>query len=121
MRIWSLSAVAGALLACGAVQAAEIKVISTRATEELYRELVPQFERATGHKVTTSFTGTLGVQERIAAGESYDVIIMVDVAIDDYIASAKVVAGSRVDIARATIGVGMRAGSPKPDIRTAAA
>jgi molybdate transport system substrate-binding protein len=118
MRIGLLLALACAALACGAVQAAEIKVISTRATEELYRELMPRFEKATGHTVTTVFTGTVGVQERIAAGESYDVIIMVDTAINDYIRSGKVVAGSRVDIARASIGVGVRAGSPKPDIRT---
>jgi len=121
MRIGSLFAVMSALLSCGAIQAAELKVISTRATEELYRELVPHFETASGHKVTTTFTGTLGVQERIAAGETYDVIIMVDGAIDDYIRSARVVPGSRVDIARASIGVGVRAGSPKPDISTAAA
>ena len=121
MRIRSLFAAMGAVLACGAVQAAEIKVISTRATEELYRELVPRFEKATSHTVTTIFTGTLGVQERIAAGERYDVIIMVDTAIDDFIISGKVVAGSRVDIARATIGVGVRAGLPKPDISTAEA
>jgi molybdate transport system substrate-binding protein len=114
----------GALLAAcvvvlgGAAQAAELKVISTRATEELYRELVPQFEKSSGHKVTTIFTGTLDVQQRIAAGETYDVIIMVDTAIDDYIRSGKVVQGSRVDIARATIGVGVRAGLPKPDIRS---
>ena len=118
MRIGALLAVVGVVLAYSAVQAAEIKVISTRATEELYRELVPQFEKATGHKVTTIFTGTLGVQERIAAGESYDVIIMVDTAINDYVRSGKVVAGSRVDIARATIGAGVRAGLPKPDIST---
>lgn len=121
MRIRSLFAVVGAVLACGAVQAAEIKVISTRATEELYRELVPRFERATGHTVTTIFTGTLGVQERIAAGETYDVIIMVDSAIDDYIRSGRVVAGSRADIARASIGVGVRAGLPTPDIGSAEA
>ena len=121
MRAGALLVVASAVLAYGAVQAADIKVISTRATEELYRELVPQFERATGHTVTTIFTGTLGVQERIAAGESHDVIIMVDTAINDYIRSGKVVAGSRVDIARASIGVGVRAGSPKPDISTAEA
>jgi molybdate transport system substrate-binding protein len=121
MRIGSLFAVACAVLACGAVQAAELKVISTRATEELYRELIPHFEKATGHKVTTTFTGTVGVQERIAAGETYDVIIMVDSAIDDYIRSGRVVAGSRVDIARATIGVGIRGGLPKPDISTAEA
>ena len=28
--------------------AAEIRVLSTQATEEAYRELVPQFEKATG-------------------------------------------------------------------------
>lgn len=114
-----LVAVVGAVLAYGMVQAAELKVLSTRATEELYRELVPRFEKASGHKVTTIFTGTLGVQERITAGERYDVIIMVDSAIDDYITSGKVVAGSRVDIARASIGVGVRAGLPKPDIGSA--
>lgn len=121
MRIGLRLAVACAALACGAVQAAEIKVISTRATEELYRELVPRFEKASGHTVTTVFTGTQDVQKRIAAGEVYDVIIMVDSAIDDYIGSGKVVAGSRVDIARATIGVGVRAGLPKPDIGSAEA
>jgi len=115
-RLASLFALASAFLVCGAVEAADIKVISTRATEELYRELVPQFEKSSGHKVTTTFTGTAEVQRRIESGERYDVIIMVDAAIDDYIRSGKVVPGSRVDIARATIGVGIRAGLPKPDI-----
>ena len=74
--------------------AAEIKVLSTQATEETYRELAPQFEKATGHKVTTIFTGTLGVQKRLAAGESYDMIIMAGPAIDEQIKAGKVVAGS---------------------------
>lgn len=120
-RFAPLFALASAVLTWGTVEAAEIKVISTRATEELYRELVPQFEKSSGHKVTTTFTGTAEVQRRIESGERYDVIIMVDTAIDDYIRSGKVVPGSRVDIARATIGVGVRAGLPKPDIGTVAA
>ena len=32
--------------------AAELKVLSTQATEDTYRELVPQFEKATGYTVT---------------------------------------------------------------------
>jgi molybdate transport system substrate-binding protein len=80
MKIGWLFAVASTLLFCGMVEAAEIKVLSTRATEEFYRELVPQFENASGHKVTTTFTGTLDLQKRIAAGETYDVIIMVNTA-----------------------------------------
>jgi molybdate transport system substrate-binding protein len=114
--IGSLIAAASALLLWGAVHAAEIKVVSTRATEEFYRELVPQFERSSGHKVTTAFMGTADVKRRIEAGETFDVIIMVDSAIDDYARAGKVVAGTRVDIARASVGVGIRAGLPKPDI-----
>src|SRR5262245_39204373 len=98
--------------------AAEIKVLSTQATEEVYRELVPQFEKATGHKVTTVFTGTLGVQKRLADGENYDMIIMSAPSIDAQIKAGKVVAGSRVDIAKSGVGVGVPKGAPKPDIST---
>jgi molybdate transport system substrate-binding protein len=98
--------------------AAEIKVLSTQATEEAYRELVPQFEKATGHKVTTVFTGTLGAQKRLADGENYDMIIMSAPSIDAQIKSGKVAAGSRVDIAKSGVGVGVPKGAPKPDIST---
>jgi hypothetical protein len=74
-----------ALLLPGVAGAAEIRVLSTQAPEEAYRELVPQFEKASGHKVTTVFTGTLDLQKRIAAGESYDLIIMAGPGIDDFI------------------------------------
>jgi molybdate transport system substrate-binding protein len=98
--------------------AAEIKVLSTQATEEAYRELVPQFEKATGHKVTTVFTDTLGAQKRLADGENYDMIIMSAPSIDAQIKSGKVAAGSRVDIAKSGVGVGVPKGAPKPDIGT---
>jgi molybdate transport system substrate-binding protein len=107
---------AASLLVAGAAGAAEIKVLSTQATEEAYRELVPLFEQASGHKVTTIFTGTLDVQKRIAAGEAYDLIIMAGPAIDDFITSGKVVPGSRVDLAKSGVGVAVRAGAAKPDI-----
>jgi molybdate transport system substrate-binding protein len=109
-------AAVSALLLPGVAGAVEIKVISTQAPEEAYRELVPQFEKASGHKVTTVFTGTLDLQKRIAAGETYDLIIMAGPAIDDFIKSGTVVPGSRVNIAKSGVGVGVRAGAPKPDI-----
>jgi molybdate transport system substrate-binding protein len=78
--------------------------------------LVPRFEKESGLKVTTIFTGTLDVQKRIAAGEAYDLIIMAGPAIDDFIKAGKIVPGSRVDLAKSGVGVGVRAGAPKPDI-----
>jgi molybdate transport system substrate-binding protein len=111
-------ATAAALMLPTLTNAAEIKVLSTQATEEAYRELVPQFEKATGHKVTTVFTGTIGAQKRLADGESYDMIIMSGPSIDAQIKIGKVVAGSRVDIAKSGVGVGVPKGAPKPDIST---
>ncbi len=111
-------ATAAALMLPGSANAAEIKVLSTQATEGTYRELAPQFEKATGHKVTSIFTGTLDVQKRLAAGESYDMIIMAGPAIDEQIKAGKVVAGSRVDIAKSGVAVGVPQGAPKPDIST---
>src|SRR6266446_7520400 len=106
------------LLFAGAVHAAEIRVLSTQATEQAYRELVPQFEKASGHKVTTVFTGTLDANKRLAAGETYDLLIMSGPSIDEHIKGGKVVAGSRVDLAKSGVGVGVKAGAPKPDIGT---
>jgi molybdate transport system substrate-binding protein len=111
-------ATAASLMVPTLSNAAEINVLSTQATEEAYRELVPQFEKATGHKVTTVFTGTLGAQKRLADGESYDMIIMSSPSIDAQIKAGKVVAGSRVDIAKSGVGVGVPKGAPKPDIST---
>jgi molybdate transport system substrate-binding protein len=112
------AAMSFAVLLPGVAGAVEIKILSTQAPEQAYRELVPQFEKASGHTVTTIFTGTLDVQKRIAAGEAYDLIIMAGPAIDDFIKSGKIVPGSRVNIARSGVGVAVRAGAPKPDIGT---
>jgi molybdate transport system substrate-binding protein len=45
-----------------------------------------------------------------------DVVIMTDVAVDDAAKRGAVAAGTRTDIARTGMGVGVRAGAPRPDI-----
>src|SRR5438477_4414134 len=107
---------ASALLLSGMADSAEIKVLSTQATQEAYLELVAQFEKATGHKVATVFTGTVNVQKRLADGEAYDLIIMAGPAIDEQIKLGRAVAGSRVDVAKSGTGVAVRKGAARPDI-----
>jgi len=116
MKIASLAIAAGALLLAGFANAAEIRVLSTQATEEAYKELIPEFEKVSGHKVTTVFTGTLDVQKRVAAGEKYDLLIMAGPAIDDYIKAGTVVAGSRVDLAKSGVAAAVPKGGQKFDI-----
>jgi len=98
---------------------AEIKVLSSLATKEAYLELVPQFERATGHRISTTWAGTVGIMKRLTAGEIYDLIVISSASLDELIKQGKVVAGSRVDLAKTGIGVAVGAGAPKPDISSA--
>src|SRR5882672_8969288 len=114
MKIASIVA-AAALALARIAGAAEIHVISTQATEEAYKELVLQFEKQSGHKVSTLFTGTLNVQKRLASGEPYDLIIMAAPAIDEQIKLGRAVSASRVDFAQSGTGVAVRKGAPKPD------
>jgi molybdate transport system substrate-binding protein len=121
MKTAAIIAAASALLLSGMADAAEITVLSTQATQEAYLELVAQFEKASGHKVTTAFTGTLNVQKRLADGEACDLIIMAGPAIDEQIKLGKAVAGSRVDFAKSGVGLAVRKGAAKPDIGSAEA
>jgi len=96
----------------------EITVLKTLATEKAYRELLPEFEKASGHSVKTTYAGTVEVKKRIAAGEPFDLLMMASEDIDAFIASGAVKAGSRVDVASSGVGVAVRLGAPKPDIGT---
>jgi molybdate transport system substrate-binding protein len=58
------------------------------------------------------------IPSRLERGEPADVVILSAGAVDDLIRQGKVVAGSRVDLVRSSIGMAVRAGAPKPDIRT---
>ena len=104
-------AATGVVLASGMAQAAEIKVLSSAAFREAYLELVPAFERATEHKVATTWAGT-----NMKRGEATDLVIMSAQGIDQLVQDGKIVAGSRVDVARSGVGVAVRSGLPKPDI-----
>jgi molybdate transport system substrate-binding protein len=104
------------LLAQGIADAAEIKVISASAFTSATNELRAQFERTTGHKlVVKSVSGPL-VKREIDGGEAFDVAITQPAMIDDLIKEGKIIAGTRADVARAGVGIGVRAGTAKPDV-----
>jgi molybdate transport system substrate-binding protein len=108
------------LAAPGRAEAAEIRVLSAGAVRAIVTDLAQAFEKETGHKVSLAF-GTVGVTRQRLAAEPADVVIMSDVAIDESIKQAGIVSGTRTDIARTGMGVGVRDGAPTPDISTAEA
>ena len=58
-------------------------------------------------------------KQQIEAGEAFDVAILTPAVIDDLIKSGKMAADSRAVIARTGLGIMIRAGASKPDVRTA--
>ena len=77
-------------------------------------ELAPMFERTTGHKVVVTYDSNDGLERRIKAGESFDVLLIGTPTFD--VLGDKVAPAPRVLIGRAGLGVAVRAGAPKPDI-----
>ena len=104
------------ILTAGWSHAAEIKVLASAAIRTAYLELLPEFERATGHKVTTTWAPTAEMANRIRAGEAVDLVIMASDRIDELLKGGRIVPGTRVDLARSGVGVAVRAGAPRPDI-----
>jgi molybdate transport system substrate-binding protein len=116
-----LLAVASVLILAVSASADEIKVMTSGAFTAAFLEVVPAFERATGHKVVTTFGASMGnapdsIPSRLQRGEPVDVIIVIASALDDLITQGRIVATSRVELARSSIGMAVRAGAPKPDI-----
>ena len=113
-----LGLVSAALLSAVPVCAAEIKVLTAGAMRGLVVELLPEFEKGTGHKVSVD-NATVGVlAKRIEGGEGFDVAILTPTAIDDLSQNGKIVSGSRVNVAKVGMGVAVKEGAPLPDIKT---
>ena len=56
--------VAGTLLLAGPVHGAEINVMMSGGFSAAYRDLVPEFERTTGHKLVTARGASMGTADR---------------------------------------------------------
>lgn len=114
----SLFTSAIALLAMmGSAGAAEIRALISTAVQTAMLELVPQFEKATGHKLVISYDPSGGVARRLVAGEAADLIALDSAGLDKLIADKKVAPG-RTDFARTGIGIAVKKGAPKPDVST---
>jgi len=99
-------------------QDTELIVLVTNGIKPSMEELTPQIERSIGARIKMQFSSSPTLKEKIQSGEPFDVAILASDVIDDLIKQGKIAVGTRADIARIGIGVGVRAGTPKPDVST---
>ena len=98
------------------LDAAELKIFSPGSTEGAFSQLLPQFENASGHKISIEYGPVGALAARVGKGEAVDVAILSEPATEALRSRGKLVAGSEVVIAKVGIGLFVRKGDPKPDI-----
>jgi molybdate transport system substrate-binding protein len=88
-----------------------------------YEKLVPRFEREAGVHISTGSGASQGsgpqtISAQLARGATADVVILSREGLDELVAEHRIMAGSAVDLARTPIGVAVKSGAPKPDVRS---
>lgn len=116
MKLGFILVAAASVFSFDTARAAEVTVLAVAATKEVIVELVPQFEKNSGHKVSITWTGSANIKKRIAAGEVYDLVIVDGPLIDAFSNEGKVANGSRTDLMKSGVGAAVRAGAAKFDI-----
>src|SRR6188474_3226226 len=110
-----------AVLGSGSVSAAELHVMISAGFYQVYAELGPTFERATGHRLITTRGPSIGdspeaIPTRLARGEFADVVILDGASTNELAKRGFVLAGSKVDLALSQIGMVVRSGAASPNI-----
>ena len=102
---------------------AQLNVLMSGGFGGAYEQLLPEFERTSGIKVTTGSgasqgTGPQTIAAQLARGVPANVVILSREGLSQLIAAKRITAGTDVDLARVPLGVAVRAGTPKPDLST---
>jgi molybdate transport system substrate-binding protein len=109
---------AAAVLASQAGAAAEIKVFSTVGVKSVLEEIIPNFEKASGHKINMTWSTAALLTKRVQDGEMADAMILIRGNVDTLLKDGKIAPGSDATFGRSIFAVGIKAGAPKPDIST---
>src|SRR5450755_3346868 len=116
-------AVSATLLTWPIAATAQVKVLMSGGFSGAYEQLLPEFERTSGITVTTGSgssqgTGPQTIGAQLARGVPANVVILSREGLNQLIAANRIAAGTDVDLARASLGVAVRARTRKPDVST---
>src|SRR2546422_11726701 len=101
-----------ALSSAQIVRADQVTLIAPGGIRAAIEKLIPDFERATGHKVKATFGSGGGTKQQVVRGELFDVPI-VQPPYPDVLASGHVVASSETPLATVAVAVAVRNGDRK--------
>ena len=94
-----------------------IRVMCTLGLRGLLEEIAPALD-ARGLYFAPSYGATNVLLPKITTGETAEVAILTDAAIEGLVEHGTIAAGLRRDLARSSIGIAVKEGAPRPDIST---
>ncbi len=97
---------------------ADIGVMSGGAPKDVLTALIPEFEQRTGHKVHVTYIVISAMQQKLAAGEKPDMVLMPAPALDAQVKAGVMRAEPRRNLGTVRIALVVRAGAPPPDLST---
>ena len=118
MKLLLSSVVAAALVTASAASAAEVTLIAPGGIRAAVEQMIPAFEKKTGHKVNATFGSGNGTKGRVVKGDAFDVPI-VQPPYPDVVSSGNVVTSTETPLAHVAVGIAVRTGQPHPKIATA--
>ena len=116
-QVAGLVMIVSGLVTGTAAQTEPIRVLSSVAVKAVIDALAPEFEQSTRHIVTPAFGIAAAIKTNIEGGEPFDVAILTPAMLDDLAAKGLIDAAARPVVARAGLGVMVKAGervSPSP-------
>jgi molybdate transport system substrate-binding protein len=117
IRLLRALALMGSLLLLAFPAAAEnLKVLTGGAFKPVLVDMLPQFEKQTGHKVTVENDTAGALTRRIMAGEAFDIVILPLANLDQLSAEGKVIDDSMTPFGKVGVGVAVALSAPQPNI-----
>jgi molybdate transport system substrate-binding protein len=109
---------AALLSSTGPARAVDITFLCAGALQTTAEELLPEFQKSTGHNVKVVFTSIGLITQRVRDGEVADLAIVSPRQWEDLKSAGKIDPAAQVVIAKVGAGVFVKGGAPKPDIGT---
>jgi molybdate transport system substrate-binding protein len=104
-------------------ESAQLNVLISGGFAGAYEQLLPEFQRMSGIRVTTGSGASQGsgpqtIAAQLNRGVSADVVILSREGLNELIAANRIATGTDENLASVPLGVAVRAGCPKPDVST---
>lgn len=105
-----------ALLLSGTAFAGEIRLLTTGAFKPVALDVIPDFEKQTGHRILLDNDTAGGIVRRLEKGEQFDVIVLTERELTKLIGQGRILDETITPLIQVGIGVAVRLGAPRPDI-----